>query len=108
MTAMPIITDLLAYRLDVLLAAAHCCAGLSCLGSNASGRITWKYFFQPFGMPFLRQSDTEAGLISQISATTLVPPNLSMISESVIVGCIVGMPKFESQGMPNVQNVRIA
>jgi phage repressor protein C with HTH and peptisase S24 domain len=63
---------------------------------------------------FRSHSETEAGSISKTEATALVPPRSSIICESVFMrapNCsakILGIPKRQSQGMPNPFLVRLA
>lgn len=46
---------------------------------NRSGLMQRKYLIHGFGIPALRHSLTEGGLMSHISATTEVPPSASIV-----------------------------
>jgi hypothetical protein len=53
----------------------------SSCGLNKCGNWHLKNIIQPFGIPFVRHLETEAGRISHKRATALVPPRESIISE---------------------------
>ena len=53
-------------------------------GANTLGCSNFKYIRRAAGMPVLRQKLTEGGFTWQIAATEDVPPNASIISESVM------------------------
>lgn len=55
----------------------------------------------------MRHSDTDDGFTSQSLATAEVPPSSSIILE-LFMKCILGVPKYSCQGIPNILNVRIA
>lgn len=78
-------------------ALSRCSASLL----KTSGRIAFKYKRRAFGMPFLRQSLTEAGRHSHNSATAEVPPRSSIIWFALFMVLILGMTKYQCQGIPN-------
>lgn len=86
-------------------AAAFSRSSVSAL--KTSGRIAFKYKSRALGIPFLRQSLTEAGRHSHNSATAEVPPRSSIIWFALFMVPILGMTKCQCQGIPNFYFGRI-
>ena len=76
---------------------------------KTSGRNSFNVCRRAGGMPYLRQSDTDAGEIfgSNKRATAEVPPRSSIILES-FMGRILGIPEIHCQGKPKQINDRLA
>ena len=83
-------------------ASAHSVSMTLACGWNKSGRISLIECSRAFGMPPLRHSETDAGLMSKICAQRVVPPSASMIRSSLFMPwpSIFGIPYHNREGLP--------